>query len=408
MTACWTFACSTSWTDLMGIVRLSNACRSSSRTHQKSAENVRNIRFDPAVPSERCKVFRRHGLVRQPYAYAGICYESHLCLTSPDFAAAALKPLPPLMEIPLVLTLRPDRPKGRAVCTDRPAVKQLRWNRFARGTAPENCVTPKPCNAQRGRGRRNGGCSRFDSSAAGVDTPKHGCLNIHAYSTPVGAARRRFNARLKRHDAETGVYYADGHRFDTMMWSANTATPSNRPATANEVHDALMEISAVVAVAADLQQLVPKAVRTRSNSPKKVGYVLRPKTKQRKRRVSSGAKSAAVIERKIRALSNPVPAAWVEYQNKPVTQKPAGGSDGATKARQAESVVLFGGRFGRLPAAKTRWRVTNCSRLRRMNIAAFAGRHIEAVDEVVISRRHYFDPQTGMPPETISWRKRIT
>lgn len=65
---------------LMGIVFVERLSQLKQGRIKTKLKNVRNIRFDPfAVPSERCKVFRRHGLVRQPYAYAGICYESHLC-----------------------------------------------------------------------------------------------------------------------------------------------------------------------------------------------------------------------------------------------------------------------------------------------------------------------------------------
>lgn len=84
--------------------------------------------------------------------------------------------------------------------------------------------------------------------------------------------------------------------------------------TANEVHDALMGLGAE-AIVADLQRLQAEG---RLNAVKQLeeGVTYAQKLSKEEARIDWN-ESADIIERKIRAF-NPVPAAWVEYQGKPM------------------------------------------------------------------------------------------
>ena len=149
------------------------------------------------------------------------------------------------------------------------------------------------------------------------------------------------------------------------MWSANTA---------NEVHDALMGLGAE-AIVVDLRRLQAEGRLNAVKQPEE-GVTYAQKLSKEEARIDWN-ESAAVIERKIRAF-NPVPAAWVEYQGKPM------------KIWRAE-VVVKQGKAGEVLSCSADGLVVACGENalnitelqpaggRRMNIAAFAaGRSIEA------------------------------
>ena len=293
---------------------------------------------------------------------------------TPDFAAAALKAIAAAgFEIPLVLT-QPDRPKGRGMQLAPSPVKQAALELGLRVAQPEKLRN----NAEALQMLEEVEADVMVVAAYGLilpqdvlDTPKHGCLNIHAPLLPRWRGAAPIQRAIEAGDAETGVcimqmdigldtgYVVSEHRYAIQ--------PTD---TANEVHDALMSLGAA-AIVADLQQLKTEG-RLKSVKQPEEGVTYAQKLSKEEARINWN-ESAAVIERKIRAF-NPVPAAWVEYQGKPM------------KIWRAEAVTQQG-RAGEVLSCSSDGLIIACgenalkitelqpSGSKRMDIAAFAAGH---------------------------------
>jgi len=293
---------------------------------------------------------------------------------TPDFAAAALKAIAAAgFEIPLVLT-QPDRPKGRGMQLAPSPVKQAALELSLRVAQPEKLRN----NAEALQMLKGVDADVMVVAAYGLilpqdvlDTPKHGCLNIHASLLPRWRGAAPIQRAIEADDAETGVCIM---QMDIGLDTGSVVSehryaiqPTN---TANEVHDALMNLGAA-AIVADLQQLKTEG-RLKSVKQPEEGVTYAQKLSKEEARIN-WSESAAVIERKIRAF-NPVPAAWVEYQGKPM------------KIWRAEAVAQQG-RAGEVLSCSSDGLIIACganalkitelqpSGSKRMDIAAFAAGH---------------------------------
>ena len=293
---------------------------------------------------------------------------------TPDFAAAALKAIAVAgFEIPLVLT-QPDRPKGRGMQLAPSPVKQAALELGLRVAQPEKLRN----NAEALQMLKEVDADVMVVAAYGLilpqdvlDTPKHGCLNIHASLLPRWRGAAPIQRAIEAGDAETGVCIMQMDigldTGDVVREHRYAIQPTD---TANEVHDALMNLGAA-AIVADLQQLKTEG-RLKSVKQPEEGVTYAQKLSKEEARIDWN-ESAAVIERKIRAF-NPVPAAWVEYQGKPM------------KIWRAE-VVAQQGRMGEVLSCSSDGLIVACganalkitelqpSGSKRMNIAAFAAGH---------------------------------
>ena len=293
---------------------------------------------------------------------------------TPDFAAAALKAIAAAgFEIPLVLT-QPDRPKGRGMQLAPSPVKQAALELGLRVAQPEKLRN----NAEALQMLKEVEADVMVVAAYGLilpqdvlDTPRHGCLNIHASLLPRWRGAAPIQRAIEAGDAETGVCIMQMDigldTGDVVSEHRYTIQPTD---TANEVHDALMNLGAA-AIVADLQQLKTEG-RLKSVKQPEEGVTYAQKLSKEEARIDWN-ESAAVIERKIRAF-NPVPAAWVEYQGKPM------------KIWRAE-VVAQQGRAGEVLSCSADGLVVACgenalkitelqpSGSKRMPIAAFAAGH---------------------------------
>ena len=293
---------------------------------------------------------------------------------TPDFAAAALKAIAAAgFEIPLVLT-QPDRPKGRGMQLAPSPVKQAALELGLRVAQPEKLRN----NAEALQMLKEVEADVMVVAAYGLilpqdvlDTPKHGCLNIHASLLPRWRGAAPIQRAIEAGDAETGVCIMQMDiGLDTGGVVSEHRYAIQPTDTANEVHDALMNLGAA-AIVADLQQLKAEG-RLKSVKQPEEGVTYAQKLSKEEARVDWN-ESAAVIERKIRAF-NPVPAAWVEYQGKPM------------KIWRAE-VVAQQGRAGEVLSCSADGLVVACgenalkitelqpSGSKRMPIAAFAAGH---------------------------------
>ena len=293
---------------------------------------------------------------------------------TPDFAAAALNAIAAAgFDIPLVLT-QPDRPKGRGMQLQASPVKQAAQALGLRVEQPEKLRG----NAEALALLREMDADIMVVAAYGLilpqevlDAPKHGCLNIHASLLPRWRGAAPIQRAIEAGDAETGVCIM---QMDIGLDTGSVVSehryaiqPTN---TANEVHDALMNLGAA-AIVADLQQLKTEG-RLKSVKQPEEGVTYAQKLSKEEARIN-WSESAAVIERKIRAF-NPVPAAWVEYQGKPM------------KIWRAEAVAQQG-RAGEVLSCSSDGLIIACganalkitelqpSGSKRMDIAAFAAGH---------------------------------
>ena len=293
---------------------------------------------------------------------------------TPDFAAAALKAIAAAgFEIPLVLT-QPDRPKGRGMQLTASPVKQAALELGLTVAQPEKLRN----NAEALQMLKDTGVDVMVVAAYGLilpqdvlDTPKHGCLNIHASLLPRWRGAAPIQRAIEAGDAETGVCIMQMDigldTGDVVSEHRYAIQPTD---TANEVHDALMNLGAE-AIVADLQQLKAEGRLKSVKQPEK-GVTYAQKLSKEEARIDWN-ESAAVIERKIRAF-NPVPAAWVEYQGKPM------------KIWRAEAVAQQG-RAGEVLSCSSDGLIVACganalkitelqpSGSKRMDIAAFAAGH---------------------------------
>ena len=293
---------------------------------------------------------------------------------TPDFAAAALKAIAAAgFEIPLVLT-QPDRPKGRGMQLAPSPVKQAALELGLRVAQPEKLRN----NAEALQMLKEVEADVMVVAAYGLilpqdvlDTPKHGCLNIHASLLPRWRGAAPVQRAIEAGDAETGVCIMQMDiGLDTGGVVSEHRYAIQPTDTANKVHDALMNLGAA-AIVADLQQLKTEG-RLKSVKQPEEGVTYAQKLSKEEARIDWN-ESAAVIERKIRAF-NPVPAAWVEYQGKPM------------KIWRAE-VVAQQGRAGEVLSCSSDGLIIACgenalkitelqpSGSKRMDIAAFAAGH---------------------------------
>ena len=293
---------------------------------------------------------------------------------TPDFAAAALKAIAAAgFEIPLVLT-QPDRPKGRGMQLAPSPVKQAALELGLRVAQPEKLRN----NAEALQMLKEVEADVMVVAAYGLilpqdvlDTPKHGCLNIHASLLPRWRGAAPIQRAIEAGDAETGVCIMQMDigldTGDVVSEHRYTIQPTD---TANEVHDALMNLGAA-AIVADLQQLKAEG-RLKSVKQPEEGVTYAQKLSKEEARINWN-ESAAVIERKIRAF-NPIPAAWVEYQGKPMKIWRA--EVVAQQGRAGE--VLFCSSDGLIIACgENALKITELqpSGSKRMDIAAFAAGH---------------------------------
>ena len=295
---------------------------------------------------------------------------------TPDFAAQALRAIAAAgFEILLVLT-QPDRPKGRGMQLQASPVKQAA---LELGLAIAQPASLRHKEAQALLRAQNADVMVVAAYGlilpqAVLDTPAHGCLNIHASLLPRWRGAAPIQRAIEAGDAETGVCIMQMDAgLDTGAVVSTHRYAIKNTDTATDVHDALAVLGAQ-AIVADLQQLQQTGRLNASPQPQ-TGITYAQKLSKEEAKIDWN-QPALVIERKIRAF-NPVPGAWVEYQGKPL------------KIWRAE-VVNQSGNAGEVSAIYSDGLIVACGEgalkitelqpagSKRMPIAAFAaGRHIE-------------------------------
>ena len=295
---------------------------------------------------------------------------------TPDFAAQALRAIAAAgFEILLVLT-QPDRPKGRGMQLQASPVKQAA---LELGLAIAQPASLRHEEAQALLRAQNADVMVVAAYGlilpqAVLDTPAHGCLNIHASLLPRWRGAAPIQRAIEAGDTETGVCIMQMDAgLDTGAVVSTHHYAIKNTDTATDVHDALADLGAH-AIVADLQQLQQTGGLNATPQPP-AGITYAQKLSKEEAKIDWN-ESALIIERKIRAF-NPVPGAWVEYQNQPL------------KIWRAEAVAQSG-RAGEVLAISSDGLIVACGEgalnitelqpagSKRMPVSAFAaGRHIE-------------------------------
>ena len=295
---------------------------------------------------------------------------------TPDFAAQALRAIAAAgFEIPLVLT-QPDRPKGRGMQLQASPVKQAALELGLTIAQPASLRHEEAQALLRAQNADVMVVAAYGLilPQAVLDTPAHGCLNIHASLLPRWRGAAPIQRAIEAGDTETGVCIMQMDAgLDTGAVVSTHHYAIKNTDTATDVHDALAVLGAH-AIVADLQQLQQTGRLNASPQPQ-TGITYAQKLSKEEAKIDWN-QPALIIERKIRAF-NPVPGAWVEYQNQPL------------KIWQAEAVEQSG-RAGEVLAISSDGLIVACGEgalnitelqpagSKRMPVAAFAaGRHIE-------------------------------
>ena len=295
---------------------------------------------------------------------------------TPDFAAAALNAIAAAgFDIPLVLT-QPDRPKGRGMQLQASPVKQAAQALGLRVAQPEKLRG----NAEALALLREMDADIMVVAAYGLilpqdvlDAPKHGCLNIHASLLPRWRGAAPIQRAIEAGDAETGVCIMQMDAgLDTGAVVSEHRCPILSSDTANEVHDKLMQLGAA-AIVADLQRLQLSGCLNATPQPEN-GITYAQKLSKDEAKIN-WQEDAAIIARKIRAF-NPVPAAWTQWQGKPMkiwAAEAVAGNGAAGTVLQADAAGII------IACGANALRITELQPAgsKRMTAAAFlAGREL--------------------------------
>ena len=206
-----------------------------------------------------------------------------------------------------------------------------------------------------------------------LDAPKHGCLNIHASLLPRWRGAAPIQRAIEAGDAETGVCIMQMDAgLDTGAVVSEHRCPILPSDTANEVHDKLMHIGAA-AIVQDLQTLQREGSLKATPQPEN-GITYAQKLSKDEAQIN-WQEDAAIIARKIRAF-NPVPAAWTQWQGKPMkiwAAEAVTGNGAAGTVLQADTAGII------IACGANALRITELQPAgsKRMTVAAFlAGREL--------------------------------
>ncbi|NBB98566.1 MAG: methionyl-tRNA formyltransferase [Alphaproteobacteria bacterium] len=226
---------------------------------------------------------------------------------TPEFSVAALEAVHAAHEVVCVYT-QPPRPAGRGK-KDRPSPVQARAE--ALGLPVRHPANLKGADAQAALAALGADVAVVVAYGlilpqAVLDTPRHGCLNIHASLLPRWRGAAPIQRAIMAGDAETGVCIMQMEAgLDTGPVLLRDATPITERDTTAVLHDRLSAIGArlIAEALAQLETLTPEA-----QPEDDVTYAA--KIDKSEARID-WAQPAEVVARHVRALS-PFPGAWCD------------------------------------------------------------------------------------------------
>jgi methionyl-tRNA formyltransferase len=241
---------------------------------------------------------------------------------TPEFAAVALQAiLDAGYSVPLVLT-QPDRPAGRGLKLQPSAVKQLARKHGIPVAQPLSLKLDgkHPEDAAAAKKRIEDAKADFMVVAAyglilpewTLDTPKHGCLNIHASLLPRWRGAAPIHRAIEAGDLETGITIMQMDAgLDTGAMLISRAIGIANDDTTQTLHDKLAVLGADL-----IQQALQGYSRLQAIPQAASGVSYATKISKAESAID-WSQSAAVIERKIRAL-NPAPGCTTELNGETI------------------------------------------------------------------------------------------
>lgn len=239
---------------------------------------------------------------------------------TPEFAAVALQALLDKgYSIPLVLT-QPDRPAGRGLKLQASAVKQVAQKHGIPVAQPLSLKLDGkyPADAQAAKALIEAAQADFMVVAAYglilpkwvLDTPKWGCLNIHASLLPRWRGAAPIHRAIEAGDPETGITIMQmDEGLDTGAMLVKAAIPivhdGPRADTTQTLHDKLASLGASL-----IQSALQNHASLQATPQLEAGVTYATKIAKAESAID-WTQDAVVIERKIRAL-NPAPGCTTE------------------------------------------------------------------------------------------------
>ena len=291
---------------------------------------------------------------------------------TPDFAASSLAALLDSEHEVVAVYTQPDRPAGRGRKLTPSPVKQLAQ---AQALPVYQPVSLKDAEAQAELAALNADVMVVVAYGlllpqAVLDTPRLGCINVHASLLPRWRGAAPIQRAIEAGDSASGVTIM---QMDVGLDTGDMLYKLACPITAEDTSGTLYDKLANLGPQGLIETLKQLAAGTAKPVVQDEALVTHAQKLSKEEARINWNESAAVIERKIRAF-NPVPAAWVEYQGKPM------------KIWRAE-VVAQQGRAGEVLSCSADGLVVACgenalkitelqpSGSKRMPIAAFAAGH---------------------------------
>ena len=245
---------------------------------------------------------------------------------TPEFAAVALQAILDMassssIEVPLVLT-QPDRPAGRGLKLQPSAVKQLALKHGIPvaqplslrldGKYPEEAAVAKKLIDETQADVMVVAAYGLILPEWALNTPKHGCLNIHASLLPRWRGAAPIHRAIEAGDEQTGITIMQMDAgLDTGAMLLKEAIPIANDDTTQTLHDKLAALGASL-----IQQALQGIGGLEATPQEAYGITYAAKISKAESAID-WSQDAAVIERKIRAL-NPAPGCTTELNGETV------------------------------------------------------------------------------------------
>ena len=239
---------------------------------------------------------------------------------TPEFAAVALRALVAAnANLALVLT-QPDRPAGRGLKLQASAVKQLAVNQQLAIAQPRSLRLDGKFPADAAAAQAALQAAQLDVlvvAAYGLllpqwvlDTPRWGCLNIHASLLPRWRGAAPIHRAIEAGDAQTGVTIMQMDAgLDTGDMLLALALPIAPTDTTASLHDKLASLGAQLVV----QAIAHAALGRHSPQVQPTQGITYAHKLEKTDALLDWTLPASTLQRKVRAF-NPNPGAWTWWQ----------------------------------------------------------------------------------------------
>lgn len=256
---------------------------------------------------------------------------------TPDFAVPSLDALVQGGHEILAVYTQPDRPAGRGRQAQASPVKQYALAHELPIHQPESLVGEAETLRALAPDAMIVVAYGQILSAAILEIPRHGCLNVHASLLPRWRGAAPIQRAIEAGDAQTGVTIMQMDvGLDTGPILLQRATPINKDDTGGSLHDRLAQLGAV-ALAEALDALAAGSLEPRVQDEQSANYASKLKKQEG---ALDWTQSADLLARRVRAF-NPWPVAYCQWNGKRLRILEAHAED-ADPGRQAGLVMEAG------------------------------------------------------------------